>query len=103
MGLIFFSVFTILSAMILLDEQFTGLASFLRSLGWEVLTVLEIGLRSSTDEKVLEYCKLNDCVLVTEDTGLAQLAELHNLKHVWVSQSKIAKLVHAELQKMKKN
>ena len=87
--------------MILLDEQLTGLASYLRSLGWDVITVIEIGLRSADDIKILEYSKLNDCILVTEDTGLAQLAELHNLKHVWVSQSKIAKLVHEELKKIK--
>ena len=80
--------------MILLDEQLTGLAPFLRSLGWKLLTVIEAGLRSAADEKIFEYCKLNDCILITEDTDLAQLAELHNLKHVWVSQSKMAKLVH---------
>ena len=86
--------------MILLDEQLTGLAPFLRSLGWEVETVNEIGLHGAVDEKILEYVIDNKRILVTEDTQLAQLADFHGQKHVWVNSSKIAKLVDQELKKI---
>ena len=71
--------------MILLDEQLTGLAPFLRSLSWEVETVNEIGLLGASDQKILEYITLNSLILVTEDTQLAQLAELNNQEHVWIN------------------
>ena len=91
--------FDTILAMILLDEQLTGLAPFLRSLGWEVETVNEIGLLGASDQKILEYITLNSLILVTEDTQLAQLAELNNQEHVWINSSKIARLVDLELRK----
>lgn len=94
--------FDIIVAMILLDEQLTGLAPFLRSLEWQVETVHEIKLHGASDQKILEYITLNSLILITEDTQLAQLAELNNQKHIWVNSSKIARMVDQELRKMLK-
>ena len=89
--------------MILLDEQLTGLKPFLSSLDWEITTVNNEGLNGRPDQKLLEYAIKNNMTLVTQDTQLAQLAELHNLPHVWVSFAKLSRLVDEELKNIDKN
>jgi len=78
---------------LLLDEMFAGLKEFLEALGWEVVTVQEVGLQGAKDREVVEYAKKNGLILVTQDEKPADLAELIGVKYVLVSRSLIAKVI----------
>jgi len=42
---------------LLLDEMYTGLKEYFETLGWEVMTIQDIGLKGTSDRKVIEYAK----------------------------------------------
>lgn len=82
---------------ILLDEMYAGLKEYLETLGYEVLTAQEAGLKSAKDRDVVEYAGKNKLVLVTQDQKPAELAELLGVKCVFISSLIIAKLVDQKL------
>jgi predicted nuclease of predicted toxin-antitoxin system len=66
-------------------------------LGYEVLTAQEAGLKSAKDKDVVEYAGKHDLILITQDQKPAELAELTGVKHVIISNAKIAKIVDEEI------
>jgi predicted nuclease of predicted toxin-antitoxin system len=85
---------------ILLDEQLSGLQEYLQSLGYYVTTVHQENMIGAPDYKIVTYAKENNLILVTQDNKQAQIAELQQVKKVWISFSKIAEITHRELQKL---
>ena len=83
---------------ILLDEQLAGLQPFLQSLGYDVLTVHEENLQGAKDIEVVFHAKNHNLVLITQDTGQAQMSKLHNVKHIWLNQALLAETIHRKLQ-----
>jgi len=82
---------------ILLDEMYAGLKEYFETLGWDVVTVQEIGLQGAKDRDVVEYAKKHDLLLVTQDQRPADLAELTGVKFVLVSNAMIAKMADVRI------
>jgi len=76
----------------MLDEMYAGLKEYFETLGWEALTVQEVGLKSARDKDVVEYARKNGLLLVTQDQKPAELAELLGVKYVLISNAIIAKI-----------
>jgi predicted nuclease of predicted toxin-antitoxin system len=82
---------------LLLDEMYAGLKEYFETLGYEVLTAQEAGLKSAKDKDVVEYAGKNGLILVTQDHKPAELAELTNVKYVMISNAMIAKIADAKI------
>ncbi|HYA78617.1 MAG TPA: DUF5615 family PIN-like protein [Verrucomicrobiae bacterium] len=85
---------------ILLDEMYAGLNEYFETLGYEVLTAQEAGLKSAKDRAIVEYAGKNDLILVTQDQKPAELAELMGVKCVFISNAMIAKLVDEKIKQL---
>ena len=77
---------------ILLDEMYAGLREYFEILGWDVVTVQEVGLQGAKDKAVVEYAIENKLLLVTQDQKPAELANLKDAKYVLISNAMIAKI-----------
>ena len=82
---------------ILLDEMYTGLKEYFQTLGWDVLTVQDVGLKGAEDRKVIEYAEKSDVLIVTQDQKPADLADLKGVPYVLISKKMIAKLADAQI------
>jgi predicted nuclease of predicted toxin-antitoxin system len=82
---------------LLLDEMYAGLKEYFETLGYEVLTAQEAGLKSAKDRTVVEYAGKNDLILVTQDQKPAELAELSGVKCVLISNAMISKIADSEI------
>lgn len=82
---------------LLLDEMYAGLKEYFETLGYEVLTAQEAGLKAAKDKDVVEYAGKHGLILVTQDQKPAELAELTGVKYVMISNAKIAKIADAEI------
>jgi predicted nuclease of predicted toxin-antitoxin system len=85
---------------ILLDEMYAGLKEYFETLGYQVLTVQEVGLKSAKDHAVVGYAGKYDLLLVTQDQKPAELAELTGVKCIFISNLMIAKLVDAKIKEL---
>ena len=77
---------------LLLDEMYAGLKEYFETLGWEVQTAQDAGLRGASDKDIVEYARAHDVLLVTQDQKPAELAELVGVKCVLISNAMIAKI-----------
>jgi predicted nuclease of predicted toxin-antitoxin system len=77
---------------LLLDEMYAGLKEYFETLGWEVQTAQDAGLRGASDKDIVEYARTHDMLLVTQDQKPAELAELVGVKCVLISNAMIAKI-----------
>jgi predicted nuclease of predicted toxin-antitoxin system len=82
---------------LLLDEMYAGLKEYFETLGYEVLTAQEAGLKSAKDRDIVEYAGKHDLVLVTQDQKPAELAELTGVKCVLVSSGMIARIADVKI------
>ena len=82
---------------ILLDEMYTGLKEYFEALGWEVLTVQEVGLQGARDRDVVEHARRHDLILVTQDNKQAEIADLIGAKYVLLTNAMIAKMADARI------
>jgi predicted nuclease of predicted toxin-antitoxin system len=82
---------------ILLDEMYAGLKEYFETLGWEALTVQEIGLQGAKDRDIVEYAKGKNLLLITQDQKSAELADLTGVKYVLISSAMIAKMADAKI------
>ena len=82
---------------LLLDEMYAGLKEYFETLGYEVLTAQEAGLKGAKDRAVVEYARKQDLVLVTQDQKSAELAELTGVKYVLISSGMIVKIADAKI------
>ncbi len=82
---------------LLLDEMYAGLKEYFETLGWEVLTAQDAGLKGAKDRDVVDYARNNNMLLVTQDQKPADLAELTGVKYVLISNAMIAKIADAKI------
>jgi predicted nuclease of predicted toxin-antitoxin system len=85
---------------ILLDEMYAGLKEYLETLGYEVLTAQEAGLKSAKDRGIVEYAGKHNLLLVTQDQKPAELAELLGVKCVFISNLMVAKLIDQKIKEL---
>jgi predicted nuclease of predicted toxin-antitoxin system len=77
--------------------MYAGLKEYFETLGWEALTVQEIGLQGAKDRDIVEYAKRKDLLLITQDQKSAELADLTGVKYVLISNAMIAKMADAKI------
>jgi predicted nuclease of predicted toxin-antitoxin system len=82
---------------LLLDEMYAGLKEYFETLGYEVLTAQQAGLKAAKDKDVVEYAGKHGLILVTQDQKPAELAELTDVKYVLISNAMIAKIADAKI------
>ncbi len=82
---------------LLLDEMYAGLKEYFETLGWEVLTAQDAGLKGAKDKDIVDYAKNNNLLLITQDQKPADLAELTGVKYVLISSAMIAKIADAKI------
>lgn len=82
---------------LLLDEMYAGLKEYFETLGWDVLTAQEAGLKGAKDKAVVDYARNNNMLLVTQDQKPAELAELTGVKYVLISSAMIAKIADTKI------
>jgi predicted nuclease of predicted toxin-antitoxin system len=82
---------------LLLDEMYAGLKEYFETLGYEVLTAQEAGLKGAKDRDVVEYAGKHGLILVTQDQKPAELAELTGVKCILISSVMIAKIADARI------
>jgi predicted nuclease of predicted toxin-antitoxin system len=87
---------------ILLDEMYAGLKEYFETLGYEVITAQEAGLKSCKDRDVVEYAQKHGLILVTQDQKPAELAELLGVKCVFISNLLIAQVVDQKIKALTK-
>ncbi|MEM1689692.1 MAG: DUF5615 family PIN-like protein [Candidatus Hadarchaeales archaeon] len=87
---------------VLLDEMYMGLKPFLQVLGWNVLTVDDVGLRGASDVEVVEFASKQGYILVSQEPRVGELARLKNVPCVVVGLADIAKVIDARLREIKK-
>jgi predicted nuclease of predicted toxin-antitoxin system len=85
------------SLRLLLDEMYAGLKEYFETLGWEVLTAQDAGLKGAKDKDIVDYAKNNKMLLVTQDQKPAELAELTGVRYVLISSAMIAKIADAKI------
>jgi predicted nuclease of predicted toxin-antitoxin system len=88
---------------LMLDEMCAGLKEYFETLGWEALTVQEVGLQAAKDKDIVEYARQNDLLLVTQDQKPAELAELRGVKSVLISNAMIAKITDEKIREKYSN
>ena len=82
---------------LLLDEMYTGLKEYFETLGWDVMTIQDIGLKGTSDREVIEYAKNNGLLIVTQDQKPADLADLKGVPYVLISNKMIARMADAKI------
>lgn len=87
---------------ILLDEMYMGLKPFLKVLGWNVLSVDDVGLRGASDAEVVEFAAKHGYVLVSQEPRVGELAKLKNVPCVVVGLSDIARVIDQRLREIKR-
>lgn len=80
-----------------LDEMYSGLKDYFKTLGWEVVTVQDVGLQGAKDLDIVEYAKSNNLILVTQDHKPSELAELIGVRYVLISNALIAKIADTKI------
>jgi predicted nuclease of predicted toxin-antitoxin system len=87
---------------LLLDEMYAGLKEYFETLGYEVITAQEAGLKSCKDRDIVEYAQKHGLLLVTQDQKPAELAELLGVKCVFISNLLIAQVVDQKIKALAK-
>jgi len=77
---------------LLLDEMYAGLKEYFETLGYEVITAQEAGLKGEKDKNIVEYARRNSLLLITQDQKPSELAELMGVRYVLISNGLIAKV-----------
>jgi predicted nuclease of predicted toxin-antitoxin system len=74
-----------------------GLKEYFETLGYEVQTAQEAGLKGAKDKEIVEFAGKHCMVLITQDMKPTELAELTGVKCILVSNALIAKVVDAKI------
>jgi predicted nuclease of predicted toxin-antitoxin system len=80
--------------------MYAGFKEYFETMGYEVLTAQEAGLKGAKDREIVEYAGEHKLLLVTEDQKPAELAELLGVKCVFISNLMIAKLIDEKIKQM---
>jgi predicted nuclease of predicted toxin-antitoxin system len=82
---------------ILLDEMYSGMKEYFEIMGYNVETVPELGLKGSSDRKIVEYAKEHDLLLITEDRKPAELSSLFGVKYLFVDMKTKAQMIRDKI------
>jgi predicted nuclease of predicted toxin-antitoxin system len=82
---------------LLLDEMYAGLKEYFETLGYEVATAQEVGLKGAKDKDIVEFAQSRSLLLVTQDQKPAELAELKGVRHVLISNAMIAQVADEKI------
>ena len=82
---------------LLLDEMYAGLKEYFETLGWEVISAQDAGLKGAKDKDIVEYARVNGLLLVTQDQKPAELADLTGVKYVLISNAMIARIADEKI------
>lgn len=82
---------------LLLDEMYAGLKEYFETLGWEVISAQDAGLKGAKDKDIVEYARVNGLLLVTQDQKPAELADLTGVKYMLISNAMIAKIADEKI------
>lgn len=82
---------------LLLDEMYAGLKEYFETLGWQVLTAQDAGLKAAKDRDIVEYAEKHKLILVTQDQKPADLADLKGVKNILISSAMIAKIANEKI------
>jgi predicted nuclease of predicted toxin-antitoxin system len=82
---------------ILLDEMYAGLKEYFETLGYDVLTAQEAGLKGAKDKEIVSYAEQHGLLLVTQDSKPAELAEIKGVRFVLISNGSIAKIADEKI------
>ncbi len=85
---------------LLLDEMYAGLKEYFETLGYDVLTAQEAGLKGAKDREIVEFAGKHKLLLVTQDQKPAELAQLLGVKCVFISNLMIAQLVDEKIRQL---
>jgi len=85
---------------LLLDEMYAGLKEYFETLGYQVQTAQESGLKSAKDRDIVEYAGKYSLILITQDQKPAELAQLLGVKCVFISNLMIAQLVDEKIREL---
>jgi predicted nuclease of predicted toxin-antitoxin system len=85
---------------LLLDEMYAGLQEYFETLGYQVQTAQESGLKSAKDRDIVEYAGKHGLILITQDQKPAELAQLLGVKCVFISNLMIAQLVDEKIRQL---
>ena len=77
--------------------MYAGLKEYFETLGYDVVTAQEVGLKGAKDKDVVDFAKSSNLLLVTQDQKPAELAELLGVKFVLISSALIAKVADAKI------
>lgn len=83
---------------ILLDVPVEGLKKYIKAHGYEVITATE--KKIIEDDKLIQYAKQNNCILVTEDKKATRIAKEMGIITIPVNVELIATSVIKELEKI---
>ncbi len=85
---------------ILLDEMYAGLKEYFETLGYEVLTSEEAGLKIAKDRDIVEYAGKHNLILVTQYQKTCRACGAAWVKCVYVSNLMVAKLVDQKIKEL---
>lgn len=77
--------------------MYAGLKEYFETLGYEVQTAQEAGLKGAKDKDVVKFAGKHGLLLVTQDLKPFELAELMNVPCVLISNAMIAKVADAKI------
>ena len=83
---------------IFLDEQLNGLDPLLRMYDYEVVTVIDEGLKEHNDEQLVDRALAKNYIFVTEDEGAMKIAKEKGAKYIFLDTVMKAKAVRQELE-----
>jgi predicted nuclease of predicted toxin-antitoxin system len=82
---------------LLLDEMYAGLKEYFETLGWQVLTAQDAGLKAAKDKDVVEYAEKYNLIIITQDQKPADLADLKGVKNILISNAMIARIADEKI------
>jgi predicted nuclease of predicted toxin-antitoxin system len=82
---------------LLLDEMYAGLKEYFETLGYDVQTAQEAGLKGTKDKDIVEYARKHGMLLVTQDQKPSELAEMLGVPCVLINSALIAKVAHEKI------
>jgi predicted nuclease of predicted toxin-antitoxin system len=82
---------------LLLDEMYAGLKEYFETLGWQVLTAQDAGLKAAKDKDVVEYAEKYNLIIITQDQKPADLADLKGVRNILISNAMIARIADEKI------
>lgn len=77
--------------------MYAGLKEYFETLGWQVLTAQDAGLKAAKDKDIVEYAEKYNLIIITQDQKPADLADLKGVKNILISNAMIARIADEKI------